>query len=353
MRKNKEFNDPTAALLDDEQHMPSYRSDRSENPEFSPGGQPDDFAHAGGETRFLRTKTRVSVRRRLAQRSNLRRWMMLAGILCGIAALAALVWGTRSFLRHDPRFLLTSSSEIQLQGNQIVTRPEVVSAFARDVGRSVFVVPLEARRAEIEKIPWVRNATVMRLWPNRLRVAIQERTPVAYIRDHNTIRMVDADGVLLDMPPGTAEHTSFPVVTGIAADDPSSMRKAKMHLYQQFMAALNVGGSQIPQTVSEVNVADPEDMRAMIVDGSSEILVHFGDGNFLARYQSFAAHRAEWLRQYPHLASVDMRYGRQVVLDMASGDAAGQNSAANGGTGNVKKAPTMKASTKGRKAGHR
>ncbi|MGH9617524.1 MAG: hypothetical protein ACRD28_12350, partial [Acidobacteriaceae bacterium] len=35
-------------------------------------------------------------------------------------------------------------------------------------------------------------------------------------------------------------------------------------------------------------------------------------------YQAYQAHLSEWLQQYPHLRSVDMRYGRQVVLDTGS-----------------------------------
>jgi cell division protein FtsQ len=57
----------------------------------------------------------------------------------------------------------------------------------------------------------------------------------------------------------------------------------------------------------------------------SDIQVHFGDSDFLARYRSYQQHLPEWRQQYPHLASVDMRYENQVVLDMAHQDS-GQDS---------------------------
>jgi cell division protein FtsQ len=50
-----------------------------------------------------------------------------------------------------------------------------------------------------------------------------------------------------------------------------------------------------------------------------DILAHFGDDHFLDRYQRYKAHIAEWRQQYPHLATVDLRYDQQVVLQMASG----------------------------------
>jgi hypothetical protein len=69
-------------------------------------------------------------------------------------------------------------------------------------------------------------------------------------------------------------------------------------------------------SVSEVDVADPEDVKALITSGSSDILVHFGQEKFLHRYEEFEEHLAEWKQQYPKLASADMRYEGQIVLEM-------------------------------------
>ena len=70
-------------------------------------------------------------------------------------------------------------------------------------------------------------------------------------------------------------------------------------------------------------------MQALIPDHSTEILVHFGEDSFLDRYRRFKEHLAEWRTLYPKLSSVDMRYERQVVLQMPPGSgAAGSNAAA-------------------------
>ena len=57
----------------------------------------------------------------------------------------------------------------------------------------------------------------------------------------------------------------------------------------------------------------------MVADKDGEVMVHFGEDNFLDRYRRFEDHLAEWRTQYPHLSSVDMRYDRQVVLEMQKG----------------------------------
>ena len=73
-----------------------------------------------------------------------------------------------------------------------------------------------------------------------------------------------------------------------------------------------------PPTLSQVDLSDPEDVRAMFLGAVRQPLVHFGDSDYLARYLAYQAHLREWLQQYPGLRSVDMRYGKQVVLDTGS-----------------------------------
>ena len=238
-------------------------------------------------------------------------FVVLIGVCAGVAMVA------RNMLLHDDRFVIQSSSSIEIEGNSHLTRAQLLSIFGGDVERNIFNVSLAERRTELERLPWVERATVMRLLPNRMRVSITERTPVAFVRQGNHIGLVDANGVLLDMPADAAvnTHYSFPVVTGILADEPLSVRAARMKIYSRFTSELDGSGEKISQELSEVDLSNPEDVKALIPDHSSEVLVHFGEENFLDRYRKYEAHLAEWRTQYPKLSSVDMRYERQAVLE--------------------------------------
>jgi cell division protein FtsQ len=248
----------------------------------------------------------------------------------------------KRFLLHDERFVIPSSSSIQFEGNTHVTRAQLLGIFGEDVERNIFAVSLEKRWAELERLPWVEHATVMRLLPNKMRVSIVERTPVAFVRQGSHIGLVDANGVLLDMPMDakTSEHYSFPVVTGISATDALSTRSARMKIFERFTSDLDSSGEKISQELSEVDLSNPEDVKALIPDHSAEILVHFGDDDFLDRYRRFKEHLAEWRTIYPKLSSVDMRYERQVVLEMPPGSNASQSATAT--DTNVNGAPAKK-----------
>ncbi len=240
-------------------------------------------------------------------------------IVCGLLVTAAEF--SKTYLQRDGRFRIAGASHIQAVGLTEVTRAQLLPVFGEDIGRNVFFVPLNERRKELEAIPWVQKATVMRLLPDQLRVDIVERKPVAFTRHGQQIGLVDASGVLLDMPAAAmaAHHYSFPVLTGIDAGEKPESRQARMAVYQRMMSDLDSNGKRNSEQLSEIDLTDPEDARVLMPEQGTDILAHFGEDRFLERYQRYKDHIAEWRQQYPQLSAVDLRYEHQVVLDMASG----------------------------------
>lgn len=288
----------------------SYEIPEDEVPDYPDVYEEPAFRRQGGAFK-------VKVRKGLPK-SWVGRGLFMLGFLAVVGVILAGLAGLRSALLHDGRFVMTTSEDVQVVGNHNVTRAQVLSVFGADLERNIFRVPLNERRADLERLPWVSHATVMRLLPNRIRIAVTERTPVAFVRHGSQIGLVDATGVLLDMPADAAgdPHYSFPVLTGLSVSDPLSTRAARMAIYERFMQEL---GAKNSATISEVDVSNPEDVKAVVSSGGSDILVHFGDEDFLKRYQEFEQHLPEWKAQYPKLAAADMRYERQVVLEMQPG----------------------------------
>ncbi len=223
-------------------------------------------------------------------------------VLLGTTAvlmIAALVAGgiiTRRFATRDPHFRIPGASSIASTGLSEVNRADVLPVFGEDIGRNIFFVPLEERRRQLETIPWVKQASVMRFLPDRLSVSIVERTPVAFVRQGETVELADADGVILSMPPTmlAQHHYSFPVVTGINPKDTPAARRARMAVYQRFIAELDQNNQHLSEQVSEIDVSDQEDLRAWMPEQGADILAHFGEDHFLDRLALYKAHIAEW-----------------------------------------------------------
>ncbi len=243
------------------------------------------------------------------------------GVVAVIAVFATAAHYLETYLERDARFRIAGASQIQAVGLSEVSRADLLPVFGEDIGRNVFFVPLNVRRKQLESLPWIQQATVMRLLPDEIRVNIVERRPVAFTRHGQQIGLVDANGVMLNMDPSAmaARHYSFPVLTGIDAGDKPESRKARVALYLRMMSELDSNGQHNSEQLSEIDLTDPEDARVLMPEQGTDILAHFGEDHFLERYQCYKDHIAEWKQKYPNLAQVDLRYDRYAVLEMASG----------------------------------
>jgi cell division protein FtsQ len=184
-----------------------------------------------------------------------------------------------------------------------------------DIGRNIFFIPLAQRKLQLEQIPWVESASVMRFVPNRLGVEIHERTPVAFARIGSRISLIDAGGTVMELAPNGKKKYSFPVIAGMNSGEPLSTRSARMKNYNQLVQQLDAGGASYSRELSEVDLSDPEDVKVVVADPNGEVLVHLGAGNFLHRYKTYITHVQQWRQQFDKLESVDLRYDGQIIVN--------------------------------------
>lgn len=265
------------------------------------------------ESPFLRGQKRVSVRRSSLPRKTATRltWtavLLLLMFLCTIGVAALYHYGERSW-----RFRIESSDSIEISGLQNVTRSQVMEVMGGDIGRNIFFVLLAQRKKQLEQIPWVESASVMRFVPNRLRIDIQERTPVAFARIGPKILLVDAVGTLMELP--ARKKFSFPVIVGMNSGEPLSTRAARMKIYRELVRQLDADGARYSQDLSEVDLSDPDDVKVLANNREGEVLVHLGSGDYLQRYKIYVSHVQEWRQQFQKLESVDLRYDRQIIVN--------------------------------------
>ncbi len=277
------------------------------------------------ESPFLRGQKRVPVRRGALPRKAAGR-IKIALVVILVVGSVALIWLTlHQYATRSWRFRIDSSDNIQVSGNNNVNRSQMLEVMASDIDRNVFFVPLDHRKKQLEQIPWVQSASVMRLLPNRLNIVVKERTPVAFVEVNSHIELIDANGVIMDLPAGQLTNYSFPVVVGMPDTEPLSTRAARMKIYTQLMKELDAGGAHYSRDLSDVDLSDPDDVKATVTDAKGAVLVHLGSSNFLERFKIYVAHVQEWRAQFQKLESVDLRYDHQVIVnpDSASSNARG------------------------------
>jgi cell division protein FtsQ len=283
-------------------------------PEQNAAALPDEM-EPESESPYLRRQNLVSVRRsRISRRV---RWVLFAsGVLLPVGIVGYFL---ASFALTSPSFVLSSPEDIVVVGNRFVSREEVLGALGLPLtgnvrtGTNVFRISLDTKRRMVETLPWVRTAAVTRILPHGLLVSITERTPVAFATLGGRVSLVDGDGMLLEKPESGV--FDFPVISGLENLASVDERRSRLALYQDFMQQLGREAGRPGWMISEVDLSDPEDLKALLILGQQTVQVHFGHQDFLERFRSFLALLPELRKSNTGLDSVDLRYRNQIVVN--------------------------------------
>ncbi len=272
----------------------------------------EDGPDSGEDEPFLRGKKRVAVRK-AGIRGSAQRVLKIGVAVVVVSIMGLAVLALRQYVIHSARFLIETSDQIQTGPLANVSRSQILEVFGSDIGRNIFFVDLEKRKKQLEQVPWIKTAAVMRFLPNHLRVEITERTPIAFVEIGSTTGLIDAQGVVMELP-RSAQKFSFPVITGLNGTEPLSVRAARIRIFNRLEQDLDAGNAHYSADLSEVDLSDPEDVRVIVGDNSGTALVHLGSTDFQRRYRFYLEHINSWRQQY-QVRSVDLRYDGQVIVN--------------------------------------
>jgi cell division protein FtsQ len=108
-------------------------------------------------------------------------------------------------------------SEVALAGEREVGRDEILMLAGISDHSSLLFLDAARARARLLNNPWIADATVLKLYPDQLRIEIKERKPFALWQKDGRIALIAGDGTVLEAaaPPRFA---TLPMVVGKGAE---------------------------------------------------------------------------------------------------------------------------------------
>jgi cell division protein FtsQ len=215
------------------------------------------------------------------------------------------------FLIRDPRFALAGvdadPAAIEIAGAAHASRAQIEHVFSIDLGRSVYLLPLTERRDELRTVDWVKDASIARIWPNRVVVSVHERKPVAFLTlGPSRFGLIDEDGIIL---PPAPDRFALPVLTGIHASDSIAERRDRVHR----MLRLTQDLGQNARDLSEIDVSDRDNLKVTVPRDGHIMTLLLGDRDFARRYQIFLNHYGDIKRQKPNASALDLRLDDRIT----------------------------------------
>jgi cell division protein FtsQ len=218
---------------------------------------------------------------------------------------------TEQFLIRDERFALNGmepAPTLEITGVSHTSRRTIESVFNQDSGRSIYLMPLDGRRQTLRTVDWVRDASIARLWPNRVLVRVVERTPVAFLAvDSSKFALIDEDGVVL---PPAPDRFKLPVLSGVRPSDPIADRRDRVH--RMLRMTRELGGKTAD--VSEIDVSDRDNLTVTQPFEGRVVTLMLGDHDYALRYQNFIRNYPEIKRRLPDAVKLDMRLEDRITV---------------------------------------
>ncbi|MBC8059011.1 MAG: FtsQ-type POTRA domain-containing protein [Rhizobiales bacterium] len=229
--------------------------------------------------------------------ADIRLMNVTAGVLAAIGVCAlvavALLWAA-----HRPVFAVRSIKvDGDLAHNSVLT---IRANAAPKLAGNFFTMDLAAGRRAFESVPWVRQAVVKRVWPNRLAVQLEEHRPAALWvsaanADEATDKMVNSFGEVFEANLGDVEDDALPTLRG---PDGSSAQMLKMIVRLQPVFA------EIEARIDTLELSGRGSWRAELDTGAEVELGRGNEDEVIARTRSFVA----------TLPEVRMRYAQHPLL---------------------------------------
>lgn len=246
-------------------------------------------------------------------------WTLL---FCSAVAAARAV---SNFMRTDPRFAMAgdiavteNGPDFAIHGLVYSSRARVAAVFRQDFGRNIFEIPAAERRRKLLAVDWVRDASVSRLWPNRIVVRIWERNPLAFVtlsngtghRRTSRLALIDGLGVIMEQP--AHSDFSFPILTGIYEQQTEKQRQARLQHYLRLMKELD----SVARDISEVDVSETANLKITMDVGGRAIELLLGQRNFAKNVRDFLKHySAEIQKGSPEATTFDLRLDDRITAE--------------------------------------
>lgn len=138
---------------------------------------------------------------------------------------------------------ISKISQIQVEGNELVSAEEIIAASGARIGDNFFTMGTSAVQVNVQKHPFIESAEVAKSFPGVLKLHVKEYRRVAFqLAEDGTKEVLLADGSALPVA-GQAANVplDMPILSGWMADNPlkAKLCEALSQVPQQYLSDIS------------------------------------------------------------------------------------------------------------------
>jgi len=247
------------------------------------------------------------------QRKLLLRIMVLLVLFLGLGLSAKRIYHR---LCQCDFFQITA---VRIDGNRMTSKEQIAALSKIDIHSNLLAIDVVQVRSLLESHPWIARADVIRDWPNRLLIHLEEKNPVALLNRASGLFYLDSRGHIIAAA-SPAQELDFPVITGLENFPFNTAGAAHTpEVLQDVIDLLKLANRNNPilpqQNISEVHVADKGELILYLLDRPFPIYLG-SDGKISTRYYRLVKVLRDLYktREFAEVSYIRLDYQKDTVL---------------------------------------
>jgi cell division septal protein FtsQ len=181
-------------------------------------------------------------------------------------------------------------------------------------GDHILTADLDAYRARLLQSPWVAGASLRRVLPSTIEIAVTERRPMGLARVDTRLFLIDATGVVIEEHGAHHAEYDLPIVDGLDGDTRQTgflIDPARAMLAARLIDA-TASDARIGPRISQVDVSDAHN-AVVLLDGDRALL-HVGEARFVERLRSYLILAPRLRERLDEIDYVDLRFEERIYV---------------------------------------
>ncbi len=175
-------------------------------------------------------------------------------------------WKVMQFYQQSNWLVLRS---IEVEGNHNLSREKILENSGLELGVHLFPFNTKSYEQRLDSLPWIKHAQVIRSFPHKLKIIVEEKIPIAMGFEHHG-EGLSAEGVLL--PDLHYNAFDLPII-----DHLFNLDDTKKKSLGTFLGNAQKKYPELFANFSQVKMVSSCDAEIILKDGKQKILVGLGD----------------------------------------------------------------------------
>lgn len=151
-------------------------------------------------------------------------WRLIGSVLTVLVIGGAVTWAIAARVPEKAMMAAATTGsaagfsvrQVDISGATHQPRLSIYREVLHGGSDSMWLIDLGDTRARLQELPWVKDVSIQRRWPDRLDVRVTERRPAALWQQHGHMKLIDAEGAVLPVD-DLVPFSGLPLVVGAGA----------------------------------------------------------------------------------------------------------------------------------------